>query len=362
MLIFGSLVLCFIVIEIGYRIFDPFPYFSSSEINDTEHGNLAMYDPILGWKGVPWGKGELITKNNKVSLSHNKEGFRDLEHNSLKERKPAIAFLGDSFTWGYEVEFNDMFVNRLRNKLTNYEIFNLSFRGYGTDQEFLTFQNWGYSGPLKWVILIFCENDIIENNSLNAYEKPKPKYEIVNNQLELVGIPVPRTDSWGKNIYEEKRHPSWKESLAKVVFFSHFLHETYYRYKRLKLRFSKNYDLKANWPSTLKKSHPERWDLTLTYRILQELKHHVEERGAELVVFFIPPKRVVEKLDDASPSHIKADIEICTELGIKNHDLTPYFKKTFLRTYYRQGAHWNPRGHQVAAEAIYHYLITDVFP
>ncbi len=137
-LLFGTLIFCFVVIEIGYRLLDPFPHFSHSERNDVEHGNLSMYDATLGWKGVPGGKAQFVTKNNSVWLANNRQGFRDIEHDHLTEKKPAIVFLGDSFTWGHEVEFEEMFVNRLRDRFSNYEIFNLAHRGYGTD--------WGASG------------------------------------------------------------------------------------------------------------------------------------------------------------------------------------------------------------------------
>ena len=33
-LLFGSLLFCFFVIEMGYRVLEPFPFFSNEEIND----------------------------------------------------------------------------------------------------------------------------------------------------------------------------------------------------------------------------------------------------------------------------------------------------------------------------------------
>ena len=65
------------MVELGYRILNPYPYFSDEEITKTEHGNLSEYDSLLGWKGVPSGK-------------------------------PAIVFPEDSFGWGYEVEFDEI--------------------------------------------------------------------------------------------------------------------------------------------------------------------------------------------------------------------------------------------------------------
>ena len=67
-LLFGSLFLCFLTIEVGYRVIDPFPYFPEEEINLTQHGNLSQYDPLLGWKGVPDGTSEFTTVNNSIWL------------------------------------------------------------------------------------------------------------------------------------------------------------------------------------------------------------------------------------------------------------------------------------------------------
>lgn len=68
-LLFGSLIFSLFVVEIGFRVLDPTPFFSDSEINNTEHGNLSMYDDTLGWKGVPGAKAEFVTRNNRVWLA-----------------------------------------------------------------------------------------------------------------------------------------------------------------------------------------------------------------------------------------------------------------------------------------------------
>jgi len=221
-LLFGSLLFCFFVIEIGYRFLDPFPFFSSSEINDTEHGNLSRYDATLGWTGVTGGRAQFTTLNNSVWLAHNSEGFRDIEHDYLTEKNPAIVFLGDSFTWGYEVEFEEMFVNRLRNMLSGYEVFNLAHRGYGTDQQLLTFMRWENKLTPSLVILMFCENDVLDNSSKRRYDKPKPKFQVLDYQLVLTGLPVPKDDAWANSRKWKAAPHTWKQTLKK---YSHFLHD-----------------------------------------------------------------------------------------------------------------------------------------
>jgi len=348
-LLFGSLILSLIVIEIGFRILDPTPFFSDSEINNTEHGNLSMYDDVLGWKGVPNGEAEFVTRNNRVWLSHNRHGFRDIEHDHLSDEKPAIVFLGDSFTWGYEVEFDEMFVNRLRNRLPRFEIFNLAHRGYGTDQALLTFNQWNDKRPLGLAVLMFSENDIWDNNSELNYGKPKPKYQLHYNKLILTGVPVPKDESWMRASDVDGTPDSWKVTLKNLFYSSHFINNMRIRYKLFRERRRPG----LTEDNTKRKKLASGY--TLTSRILEELRNEVVRRGAGLVVVFIPSKREIDELDDSVP-YQTAIADMCKKLGIDYFDLAPALKKAIFRTYYHQGMHWNVHGHKVAAEALYDYL------
>jgi lysophospholipase L1-like esterase len=354
-LLLGSLIFTLIVIEIGFRVLDPTPFFSDSEINNTEHGNLSVRDDILGWKGVPSGKIEFVTRNNRVWLAHNRHGFRDIEHYPLHVEKPAIVFLGDSFTWGYEVEFDEMFVNRLRDRLPRHEIFNLAHRGYGTDQALLTFKQWSDKRALGLVVLMFSENDMKDNNSAFNYGKPKSRYQLRNNELILTGVPVAKDDSWLPAPDAEGAPDSRKITVKNLVYSSHFINNMRIRYKlfRERKRLEQTQD-----DAKRQKSEP---DYALTARILEELRNQVMRRGSRLVVVFIPSKREIDELDESVP-YQTALAGLCEKLGIEYLDLAPDLKKAFFRTYYRQGMHWNPHGHKIAAEALYDYLAKQLTP
>ena len=253
----------------------------------------------------------MTTGNNSVWLQNNSYGFRDIEHDS-SGKKPAIVFLGDSFTWGFEVEFNEMFVNLLRDKLKDYEIFNISHRGYSSDQELLTFENFHYNGPIKLVVLMFCENDVDSNNSNYDDEKYKPKFEVVNDKLVLTGVPVPKVPEWDKAGIAKTAPPeyTWKERAKKLLFKSYFLHDLYFIYK---LHFIQNIFSIDYIQSKLHKiSKPPGnlidenkagagHDLTLTSKILEEMRNNVSLRGAKFVIFFIPSKIEIEHLSTATP-------------------------------------------------------------
>ena len=348
-LLFGSLMFSLFIIEIAFRALDPTPYFSDSEINNTEHGNLSMHDDTLGWKGVPDGKAEFVTRNNRVWLAHNRHGFRDIEHDTLSAEKPAIVFLGDSFTWGYEVDFDEMFANRLRSKLPRFEIFNLAHRGYGTDQALLTFKRWDERRPLEMVILMFSENDVRDNNSAFNYDKHKPKYLVHNDKLILTGVPVPKDESWMRASDEEGTPDSGRMTLTDLLYSSHFINNMRIRYKLFREHKRPDFT-QENFIQGI--SAP---DHRLTSRILEELGREVLLRGGRLIVVFIPSKREIDELD-ASVPYQTAMTGVCETLNIECVDLAPHLKKALFRTYYRQGMHWNAHGHKVAAEALYDYL------
>jgi len=344
LLMLGSMLVVFVLIETAYRIFDPFPYITGLAINSTEHGNLSMYDEMLGWKGVPDGNAEFITENNKVTISHNSYGFRDIDHRSVVDKKPAVVFLGDSFTWGFEVEFEDMFVNRLRTMLPSFELFNLAHRGYGTDQSLLTFRAWHREQPLKLVILMFSENDVADNNSDVRYDKSKPKFVLKNDRLSLEGVPVPKDDGWKESRDEVGYKASWRELFSEYRFHSHFLRDVKFRLNVLRWR---NKKIVAPMEKEI--------DYTLTYAILQELQREVRLRGAKLIVAFIPSKREIENLTASKPYQKKVS-GLCEQLDIHYLDMAPAFRHSWLRSYYRKGMHWNDRGHKLAAGVLVPFI------
>lgn len=339
-------IICFIVIEAGYRIIDPFPYFSKWEQDESEHGSLLQYDAGLGWAGVSNTEESFVTCSAKIITRHNQSGFRDIDHKKNETKKEAIVFLGDSFTWGYEVNFDEMFVNILRKDLPDYEIFNLSHRGYGTDQSLLAFRQWDHMRPLKLTILMFCENDFDDNSSTYRYKKHKPRYELVGDELVLTNTPVPKDRQWSEANAVKERPYSFKEH-ACIIFKSHFIHDMYYRIK----------NLYAVRQCIAEEPDPagQREKYILTGRIIKELRDEVFRRRGRLIVAAIPSKKEALKTIGYIP--YQHDIEkICKSMDIDYLDLSGYFKKTRRRAYYRLSSHWNRHGNRIASDAIYKHI------
>ena len=155
---------------------------------------IYNYDAELGWFPVP-NSDVTFTGIRTIKVHHNSLGLRDIEHDT--EPKQTIAFIGDSFVWGYDAEQNERFTEILRAKLPNQRIVNAGVTAYGTDQEFLLLQRlWDRIKP-DVVVLMFCsDNDRKDNVTDTRQDGPyKPYFDLAKGAFE--GIPVP----WSRHIY-----------------------------------------------------------------------------------------------------------------------------------------------------------------
>src|SRR5689334_2246928 len=95
---------------------------------------IYNYDRELGWFPIPNSEVR-FTGLRTITVHHNSLGLRDIEHDS--NPKPTIAFVGDSFVWGYDAEMDERFTELLRARLPAQSILNVGVAAFGTDSEFL---------------------------------------------------------------------------------------------------------------------------------------------------------------------------------------------------------------------------------
>lgn len=158
---------------------------------------VFRYDEELGWFPIPYSAGQFHGSRD-IAAQHNSLGLRDIE--PVAGRKPTVLFVGDSLTWGYDVEANDRFSDRLRNRLPVLNIINTGVPGYGTDQEYLLLNRiWGATKP-DVVVLIFCTANDRRDNTTNmiAAGNYKPYLDRGSDGTwRFVGQPVP----WSRQVH-----------------------------------------------------------------------------------------------------------------------------------------------------------------
>jgi hypothetical protein len=209
------LVLTFAAAEIMLRVID------LRYLRLGESGVLPVYahDAELGWFPIP-NSAQTYTGSRTVQVHHNSLGFRDVE--PAPTAKPTIAFVGDSFVWGYDSEEGERFTDLLRATTPSQRIVNLGVNAYGTDQEYLMLKRvWERFTPGVVVLMVCVDNDRIENSTNLRYDGPyKPYFDLAANTFG--GQPVP----WSRHLYFSHywiaRH-SWvvRVAISAYVYWKH---------------------------------------------------------------------------------------------------------------------------------------------
>jgi len=296
-----SLVFWIGVTEVAMRFF----FSKQLGLVEDEKNLTYRYDDQLGWFPVANSK-NLYTGSRSIQVEHNSRGFRDAEH--IVDDKPGIIFLGDSFVWGYDVEKQERFTEKLREKLTDWSVYNLGVSGYGTDQEYLLLQQqYDFYHP-NIVFLVFCiQNDEKDNTSKSRYKcYYKPYFISDGDNLILQGVPVHKSVN-----YFFMQHPLLSES-----YWFRLLSKAYFK-------------ISAPWSSAELKNP--------TQAILINMNKFVKGKGAKFAVGLTERSSSLEKF--------------LQKEGIPYVDLENTYR------YPSHGGHWTPEGHTFVSDKIYDFLL-----
>lgn len=164
----------------------------------SEKKNLAErlyteYDPLLGWINRPnvsiddmYGPG--------VSLKTNAQRFRNAQDTSpdVPKGKTRVVCSGDSFTFGYGVDNDHAWCNRLSTLDPTIETVNMGQGGYGVDQSFLWYQRDGIKLAHNVHIFAFLTIDFERMMSDRFLGYAKPILTVQDGKPVPMGVPVPR--------------------------------------------------------------------------------------------------------------------------------------------------------------------------
>ena len=265
-------------------------------IIESERTLAYQHDEDLGWFPIPNSEHQ-FELTTSINLKHNSRGFRDIEHEL--DDKPTILFLGDSFTWGYDVEAEERFTDIIRDSLPDWNVFNLGISGYGTDQQYLLLQKHiDYYQPDK-VVFIYCQdNDRLDNTmNIRYVNYYKPYFLMENDSLVLHGKPAP---------------------------------ESSLQYLAKRPLLSKSYIYRMAVNGILKQSKPEKLvNPDVTEALYSEVTTFLSDRGVE---FYVGLQESDKKLE----IHLDS-------INVPYTDLTNDMVFPF------SGNHWTPEGHQYVA-------------
>jgi len=210
--------------------------------------NMATYDPHLGWDFDI--QGDRIRGKETYPVKKPAGGYR-------------IVAIGDSFTYGTDVDAAHSFPAQLEQMLCNTEVLNMGVPGYGIDQAVLKYLAHGKAYAPDAVILgIFADDYERASVSFHAFSKPWIRPDEHGN-YQIANQPVPPPQAELERIRSEESHELYSLVLL----------------RNLWMRF--NTLIQGNGPAL------DRIDGAVVY-VLRALKSQLNDTGTQLLIVQIP--------------------------------------------------------------------------
>lgn len=314
-LLVATLFFCIVVAEVAlipFWQFDPRPRFDVGDYPNTPDKHFVR-DAKIGWKMKPDSKFTWKLGTEKSLYEANSSGFRSSDHERGKNSKN-IVLLGDSYTFGAFVNYEDTFGEIIAQANPEFFVHNFAMPGFGVDQMLMTLRHYALDSKPDLVVVGLVDSDF--ERSLSAYrwkeKRSKPAFKVKNGKLELKTI-------------DDQSNP--------VIKFLDTHSRVYAGYKLALRQLDYYYPLGHWWP--------------LNGAIIDEIHSICADNGIEVLFIYLPsrewkPFPMLEKYMADNNYHF---INIQT-LGIEQP----------MSLYLEKDRHFSPPGHKLVADTIENYL------
>ena len=284
----------------------------------------------------------------------NSDGLRDEPF----EGEFDIAAIGDSFAFGFGVEEHESWPARLEG-ISSTRVANLGWAGWSSCVYPRTIER--YAIPLNTRIWVwgFFLNDLTESAGAHEF------------------LSSEETDyfSWIKNYGQRSSDLAFPFNLRTTQLLAAIFNPELFLLPgsgsilfddgTFQMRVST-----ISWDLTDPQSPDVQHGWEITEQALRQVQELAQSNDATLIVFFIPSREhvywphirsVLPGFDVSQLDDIEKRISmICEELSIDYLNLLPRFQESAEHgemLYFHSDGHWNPNGHQLAANIIYEHLL-----
>lgn len=290
----------------------------------------------------PFYKQKFIDKEYSTHYITNSQGFRIGESNDpgVRIENADFIFIGDSFTQGAQVEFDELFTSRVYENFSNKIILNAGISGFNLIDEYYFYKDEGYKYQPEIVFLQLCNF----NDFYNVIKKKRSITELLMHYSNFIRL----------MLYSVKySHPNTLP-LGRWT-------EPFYEDIRSNINFNIFYE---------KTSEQKDKDIENFKKYLKLFNDEVRKNGSKLVVLLVPTKeQIYSKFYDEVVSNFKIDItkldmqkpnklvqSLAKELNFDLIDLYQPFLKNPNQLFFDYDEHLNKKGHQEVAKQVKHFL------
>lgn len=327
---------------------------------------FIMYDPFLGWSPRP------NSRSSNDLYHYNSFGIRTASTSIDYSMSPSddtlrIVIIGDSFTHGDEVPFENTWGYHLEKNLQeiniNTQVINLGVGGYGMDQAFLRWKQLGYKFSPHLVIFGLQMEDAKRNMNLirpiyfpgTSLPFSKPRFILQDNELKLINSPtIP---------FEEILNVIENITTWDMVKYEHFFNPEDYHDKiwsRSKL-VSLILEVTQSEPDPESSSYDISGELAkVALKIIQELERDVESHSGVLLVVHLPKS---SDLADVLQNGVLEYSELLEKIKENHHlidaqqKLLKEIKTSSLDTLFTPRVHYTAKGNEVIANTISNFIV-----
>lgn len=358
------LILLLFFIEISFRIFLP-----QITFDELEENSPAMYreSDFIGFELKPnIVERHFVEDEFDVTVKTNSLGYRDNEFSNNPKR---ILVLGDSFVFGWGVENNEVFTEKLEEKI-DHEVINAGFAsGKTPDESYLFLKRKGLLLKPDIVILAISITD-------DLYDIEHHEWITVNNLPVIIKDP---------DHYIDNGHFLVKKDALKLIvrldwFLMKHLHSHIYFRKKAGFLYQmlsykiEGIEAKCVFCEEFWIAKEDSWKKLK--RLLIADKKMLDENNIKFYLLIIPRREQI--YDNYWETYLKGlnsininrertqqeittfanenDIDVIKILpSFRNYSKTPNSKML----YFPKDVHWNKEGHKLVAEIIYEKLINE---
>lgn len=272
----------------------------------------SSVDALIGWK-LPVSR-TIVGKT--ATYRSNAQGFRGSRSFAEPYTGRRLAFLGDSFTFGWGVEEAETFAALLESQLENSRSYNFGISGFGLDQMWMTLRHHVPSVKPDVVILSFVLEDL--ERSLSAYRwrsdwMQKPTFRLAGDQV------VPMTAA-------DRPNRVW-------------------RFLQLRSRLFELWR-KVEWNVSIRYAMGYPW--SLNKKIFAAIADECRAQGVPLLVVYIPTLNGLR--------HVPMFEREFASMKINFLDLAKLSPTNPTALYLANDGHLSPAGHRFAADAMASFI------
>ena len=177
------LLLCSVVISVLFAE-GIVKVFKLSNVVENSSDQFFESTGDMGYFGKKNVEGVWSTPEFRINVKHNSLGFRDSEYEFERQAGiKRIVVLGDSFTWGWGVNKEDIYTEKLETSLEKTEVINMGVPGYGIAREYLLLNRYALKFKPDIVIVSFFLDDFLKSKLAKDDSILIPNSKLEDEQL-----------------------------------------------------------------------------------------------------------------------------------------------------------------------------------